>query len=107
MKILLDENIDVRFKYLFDNISHKVLTVRDMNWLGVKNGELMQLNQFDIFIAVDKNLPFQQSLRALPVLVIILDVKRNVLSRLEALYPSILANISEPIKRGIVILAES
>ena len=64
MKILLDENIDVRFKNLFDTKVHQVFTVRDMNWLGIKNGELLKLlegNHFDVFIAVDKNLPYQQN----------------------------------------------
>ena len=32
MKILLDENIDVRFKNLFDTKMHSVFTVKDMNW---------------------------------------------------------------------------
>jgi len=34
MKILLDENIDVRFKRLFDQ-EHDVYTVRDMGWNGI------------------------------------------------------------------------
>ena len=53
-----------------------------MNWLGIKNGELLKLlekNSFDVFIAVDKNLPYQQNKKNLPVLIIILSVKRNVL----------------------------
>jgi hypothetical protein len=43
MKILLDENIDVRFKNLFDTTVHQVFTVKDMDWLGIKNGELLKL----------------------------------------------------------------
>ncbi len=41
MKILLDENIDVRFKKLFKDSPHEVYTVRDMQWNGIKNGELL------------------------------------------------------------------
>ena len=40
MKILLDENIDVRFKNFFPP-SHEVYTVKDMQWTGIKNGDLM------------------------------------------------------------------
>ena len=60
MKILLDENIDVRFKSLFNANVHAVFTIKDLNWLGIKNGALLKLlkeNSFDIFISVDKNLP--------------------------------------------------
>ena len=38
MKILLDENIDVRFKKHFPD-EHEVYTVQDMGWKGIKNGE--------------------------------------------------------------------
>ncbi len=61
MKILLDENIDVRFKkYLSD--FHEVYTIKDMEWNGIKNGELLTLlaqNNFDCWIVVDKNIPYQ------------------------------------------------
>jgi hypothetical protein len=36
MKILLDENIDVRFKKFFKDSQHVVYTVRDMQWNGIK-----------------------------------------------------------------------
>jgi hypothetical protein len=109
MKILLDENIDVRFKNLFNTTVHKVFTIRDMNWLGIKNGELLKLleaNHFDVFIAVDKNLPYQQNKEMLPVLIIILNVKRNVLQRISAQYPKILELISKPIQKEIIVLNE-
>jgi len=78
MKILLDENIDVRFKKLFP-ASHVVFTVNDMHWNGIKNGTLLKLlqeHQFDCWIVVDKNLPYQQNISTLPCPVIVLDVHR-------------------------------
>jgi predicted nuclease of predicted toxin-antitoxin system len=109
MKILLDENIDVRFKHLFDNSIHQVFTVRDMAWRGIKNGELFKLlktNKFDVLIAIDKNIPNQQNQNSLPVLVIILDVKRNVLSRIIKLYPTIERLITRPVQKEIIVLDE-
>ncbi len=109
MKILLDENIDIRFKNLFDNNEHQVFTVRDMNWLGIKNGELLRLsqsNQFDILIAVDKNIPYQQNRENLPISIIVLNVKRNVLSRITPLYSLIIEIISKPLKKEIIVVDE-
>ena len=63
MKILLDENIDVRMKLLFPS-GIEVYTVKDMGWNGIKNGELIQLlsqNNFDYWIVVDKSIPYQQN----------------------------------------------
>jgi hypothetical protein len=74
MKILLDENIDVRFKKLFKDSPHEVYTVRDMQWNGIKNGELLKLlerNNFDCWIVVDKNIPYQQNISNLPCLIIV------------------------------------
>ena len=42
MKILLDENIDVRFKNSFTG-KIEVFTIKDMQWNGIKNGQLLLL----------------------------------------------------------------
>ena len=91
MKILLDENIDVRFKNSF-SAKYKVFTVKDMGWNGIKNGQLLQLlkeNEFDVWIVVDKNIPYQQNLLNLPCLIIVLNVYRNTLQNLSSLIPKI------------------
>ncbi|GAA4739960.1 DUF5615 family PIN-like protein [Flavisolibacter ginsenosidimutans] len=64
MRILLDENLPRQLKSSFDP-PHEVKTVRDLGWLGKKNGELLGLavfNGFDYFITLDKNLRHQQNL---------------------------------------------
>ena len=50
MKLLLDENLPKRLKLDFSE--HEIYTVRDKNWNGIKNGELLKLlveNNFDAF----------------------------------------------------------
>jgi len=92
MKILLDENIDIRLKAFFTG-THEVYTVRDMEWNGVKNGVLLQLlkeNDFDCWIVVDKNIPYQQNIKTLPCCIMVLNVFRNTLKHLEPLVPKIL-----------------
>lgn len=92
MKILLDENIDVRLKHHFPD-TYDVHTVKDMQWNGIKNGELLLLlkaNDFDAWIVVDKNIPYQQNINNLPCLVIVLDVYRNTLKHLLPLIPQVL-----------------
>lgn len=107
MKILLDENIDVRFKKIFEQTAHEVYTVKDMQWNGVKNGALMQLLQeygFDVLIAVDKNLPYQQNKELLSVAIIIPDVKRNILSNLLPFAPLILQLLHSKLKNEVIVL---
>ncbi len=91
MKILLDESVPRKLAYDFPN-GHEVKTVRDMNWLGKKNGELMNLmseNHFEIFITVDRNLPYQQNLQNLTVLICVLRSIDNTRERLRLLIPKL------------------
>ena len=79
MKILLDENMPTKVNYNFGN-GHEVRSVRDMQWLGKKNGELLGLaafNGFDILITLDRNLRFQQNLDKVSLKFIILAAKNN------------------------------
>ena len=79
MKILLDENIPAKLKLDFGE-EHETKTVRDMKWLGKKNGELLGLaafNGFDIFITLDKNLKNQQNLEKVQIKFIVLVATDN------------------------------
>ena len=62
-----------------------------MGWAGVKNGKLLALaaNEFDTFLTVDKNLPYQQNLITLPIAVIVLDAVSNELPALLLLMPDL------------------
>ena len=107
MKLLLDENIDVRFKFCFDDSAHEVLTIRDMNWNGIKNGKLLKLaaeHDFDAFICVDKNLPYQQNLIKLALPIIVIDVHKNVLSSLKIAYPNLLEVLTNNLEKQVYIV---
>jgi hypothetical protein len=108
MKILLDENIDVRFKKYFTGL-HEVYTVLDMGWTGIKNGNILKLlaqYNFDCWIVVDKNIPYQQNVSKLPCLVIVLDVFRNTLKYLQPLVPQVLEVLQKEITKKIIIVEE-
>ncbi len=107
MKVLLDENIDVRLKKAFEDSGHEVCTVRDMGWNGIKNGELLRKMSeaaFDILVAVDKNLPYQQNTNQLPVSIFILDVHRNVLPSLLPLVPKLLEKWQLPLEKKVFLI---
>lgn len=82
MRLLLDESVPSRLRrYLPD---HDIKTVVEMGWSGVKNGRLLALAavDFDAFLTVDKNLPYQQNLAILPLAVVVLDAYSNELPAL-------------------------
>jgi predicted nuclease of predicted toxin-antitoxin system len=80
MKLLLDENLPVKLKYRFLEKGLKAYTLRDMNWLGKKNGELLELmlqNKFTSFVTIDNNISYQQHFNNYPLKVAILVAKDN------------------------------
>ena len=108
MKILLDENIDIRMKVLFADTDHQVFTVRDMGWTGFKNGallKLLQANSFECWVVVDKNIPSQQNLNMLPCLVIVLDTYRNTLKHLTPLFPALVKALEQQNDTKLVIIS--
>ena len=96
MKILLDESLPTKLQRDFGK-EHEVWTVKDKGWFGKKNGALLKLmieDSFEIFITVDRNLPYQQSLEQLPLIIIVLCAVNNRRETLKALVPKIFERIA-------------
>ncbi len=97
MKILLDENLPKQLKADFGS-DYDVKTVRDMGWLGKKNGELLGLivfNGFDFFVTIDKNLRHQQNLERIELKIFLLIAINNRRETLLALVEKIKDKIKE------------
>ena len=90
MKLLLDECIDRKLAREF--VGCEVQTVPQMGWAGIKNGQLLTLAEaeFDVLIAVDRNLSFQQNLPLFNITVIV-QAPSNRLADLKPLVPEVLA----------------
>ncbi|MBD0293713.1 MAG: DUF5615 family PIN-like protein [Flavisolibacter sp.] len=98
MKILLDENLPRKLKADFGP-EYEVKTVRDMGWLGKKNGELLELivfNGFDFFVTLDKNLRYQQNLDRIELTIFVLLAVNNRRETLQKL----VEKIKDKIKAG-------
>lgn len=89
MKLLLDENMNPRFRHYL-SAEHDV---RYMGWLGKVNGELLALARddgFDVLITLDQDIEDQQNLTAADVGVIILMAGTDDMNALRTLVPQIL-----------------
>lgn len=98
MKILLDENLPKQLKTDFGP-DYDIKTVRDMGWLGKKNGELLGLivfNGFDFFITIDKNLRYQQNLERIELKIFLLLAINNRRTTLQVL----IEKVKDKIKQG-------
>ena len=106
MKILLDENIDIKIQFEFGQ-RYEVYSARQMEWNGKKNGELLSLcvnNNFDVLITLDKNLQHQQNLDKFNIHVILLRVKNNRFYTIKNLMPKILEMIEKGLEKQLTVI---
>ena len=79
MRVLLDENFPADFAGLLTNLEVEVLTVHALGWSGIKNGELLRRARdvCDVFVTLDRNLEFQQNIKALPFGIVVVRSRSN------------------------------
>ncbi|MCB0728628.1 MAG: DUF5615 family PIN-like protein [Ignavibacteriae bacterium] len=95
MKILLDENVNKKLKALLPQF--EINTVKEMNWLGKKNGELISLaiqNNFKVFLSNDTKIKFQQNLSKYDINFLIIISKDNNLDSIRPLIPEIINTLT-------------
>jgi predicted nuclease of predicted toxin-antitoxin system len=104
MKLLLDECIPWKVKFLFEADDHECHTVRDAGLTGKENGELLTLaeNQFDVLVTIDKNIPYQQNMTGRKLSLLIIRPASNDLDDIRPHIPDALAALKS-IKPGQVI----
>ena len=94
MRILLDECLPAKLRRELSG--HEVITVPELSWSGLKNGDLLRraaAAKFDVFLTVDKNLPKQQHLSSYPIAVVVVRCTTNDISDLKKLVPELLSNL--------------
>lgn len=89
MRVLLDECVDRRLARHLQQFT--VRTVPEMGWATIKDGALLVLaeREFDVFVTVDRNLAFQQTIRKFALAVIVLAARTNRLADLMPLVPEL------------------
>ena len=94
MKILLDECVT---KYLKPHLNdHEVLTVREMQWGGIKNGKLLGLcveHGFEMLLTIDKNLQYQQNLDKYQLIIVVLNSFTSKIEELVLFLPAFRAQL--------------
>ena len=104
MKILLDESLPIQLRNDFGN-ENEVLTVKDMNWLSKKNGELLRLmieSNFEVFVTADRNLTYQHNTNTNSIIIVILRGVNNRLVTFRQLITKLLEILRQSNLPGII-----
>jgi predicted nuclease of predicted toxin-antitoxin system len=103
MRVLLDESVPRKLASAFPE-SFETRTVQQMGWAGCSNGELLYRaadHGFGVVVTVDQGFAYQQSVRDLPIPVVILIAGRTRLQELWPLVPEVIAVLSDDPGRRI------
>lgn len=94
MRVLLDESLP--HDLAAELSGHAVRPVSKHGWAGLQNGELLRRarSEFDVFVTMDQNVPYQQNLQALGLPVVLIHAKSNRMVDLRPLIPAILEAIA-------------
>jgi predicted nuclease of predicted toxin-antitoxin system len=105
LRVLLDECLPKKLKRELPE--HTVITVQEQGWSGKKNGELMKLarGQFDVFMAADQNLAYQQNVVYAEIGVVVLQASSNRIESLKPLMPNV-DQVLITIKPGDIVLVQ-
>jgi predicted nuclease of predicted toxin-antitoxin system len=92
MRLLLDECMPRRAKFLFAEGGHECETVRDAGFSGKENGELLTLAEkdFDVLVTIDKNIRYQQNITRRKIAVLIIRAASNDLDDIRPHVPEAL-----------------
>ena len=106
MKILVDECLPKKLKQELS--MYTVLTVQEMGWSGMTNGELLRLAEieFDVWLTADQNIEAQQNLKLFDIVVVVLVAPQTKLEYLVPLMPE-LHHILQEIKPHQLVYIEA
>jgi hypothetical protein len=103
MRILLDECVDQRLRFLF--LAHECQSAGYAGLAGLKNGTLLTAAEaagFDVVVTIDQEIPYQQNLTARRISVLVLRAATNRLADLTPLMPVVLETL-ESMRPGNVV----
>jgi predicted nuclease of predicted toxin-antitoxin system len=104
MKLLLDECLPRKMKFLFSGSGHHCETVREAGFGGKENGELLSLaeGKFDVLITVDKSLKHQQNISNRRIAILVIRAASNDIDDIRPHLPEMLVEL-QSIRLGQIV----
>lgn len=104
MKILLDECVPRKLKFMLVAAGYDCETAREAGFGGVTNGKLLAQAEllFDVLVTIDRNIQYQQNLARRNIAILVLCAYSNDISDIEPLVPDAVKALKS-IKPGQVV----
>ena len=104
MRLLIDECVPKKVKFLFADGGHECEMVRDAGFSGKENGELLDLAEehFDVLVTLDKNIRHQQNMTSRKIAILIIRPASNDLDDIRPHVPHALV-VLQSLKPGQMV----
>jgi predicted nuclease of predicted toxin-antitoxin system len=104
MRLLIDECVPRKVKFLFADSGQECETVRDAGFSGKENGELLALAEehFDVLVTIDKNIRHQQNMTGRNIAILIIRPASNDLDDIRPHVPHALV-VLQSLKPGQLV----
>jgi predicted nuclease of predicted toxin-antitoxin system len=104
MRVLLDECVPRKLKYVFIGAGHICETVTELRLSGKKNGELLAIADpdYDVLVTVDKNIRHQQNLNVRNIALLVIRADSNDIDHISVQIEAALAALRS-ISSGTVV----
>jgi predicted nuclease of predicted toxin-antitoxin system len=104
MKVLLDECVPRKLKYVFIGAGHICETVTELGLSGKKNGELLAIADpdYDVLVTVDKSIRHQQNLKVRNIALLVIRADSNEIDHISVHIEAALAALRS-ISPGTVV----
>lgn len=103
MRVLLDESVPRNLAALL--IGHIVLSVQQMGWSGLANGELLHraaADGFSVLVTMDRSMEYQQNIARAGLGVVVLVARSNKVEDVLPLAPGVITALAT-LRAGQVI----
>jgi predicted nuclease of predicted toxin-antitoxin system len=104
MRILLDECVPRKLKFMLIAAGHDCETARDAGFGGMTNGKLLAAAEllFEVLVTIDRNIQYQQNLASRNIAILVLCAYSNDISDIQPLVSNGV-NALKSIKPGQVV----
>jgi predicted nuclease of predicted toxin-antitoxin system len=104
MKLLLDECLPRKIKFLLSGSGHHCETVREAGFGGKENGELLSVaeGKFDVLTTVDKSLKHQQNISNRRIAILVIRAASNDIDDIRPHLPEMLVGL-QAIRPGQIV----
>jgi len=104
MRLLIDDCVPRKVKFLFAEGGHEWETARDVGLSGKENGELLALTEknFDVLVTIDKHIRYQQNMAGRGIAILIIRAVSNDLDDIRPHVPHALVAL-QSIKPGEIV----